>query len=108
MLKTFIYVSSTSLDERFDAIDRELAALSQAVKSIREGVQQMATELDSLTTQVKSNTDAEASAVLLINGIAARILAAGTDGPQLTALAASLKSSSDTLAAAVVANTPAA
>lgn len=65
-------------------------------------------ELDDLTTQVTANDDVEASAVLLINGIAARIAAAGTDPTKLAALTTSLKTSADTLASAVTANTPAA
>ncbi len=63
-------------------------------------------ELDDLTAQVQANDDVEASAVILINGIAARIAAAGTDPAKLTALTTSLKTSADTLAAAVAANTP--
>lgn len=68
----------------------------------------MSAELDALTTEVKKNTDTEESAVVLINGIAARIAAAGTDPVALSALTTSLGTSADSLAAAVVANTPAA
>lgn len=57
---------------------------------------------------MQANEDVEASAVLLINGIAARIAAAGVDPAKLSALTASLKTETDTLAAAVAANTPAA
>lgn len=62
--------------------------------------------LDDLTAQVTDNETVEASAVALINGIAARITAAGTDPAKLAALTASLKTSRDVLAAAIVANTP--
>jgi hypothetical protein len=68
----------------------------------------MSQELDNLTAQVKANSDAVDAAVLLINGIADRITAAGVDPAKLTALTDELKSKDDTLAAAVVANTPAA
>jgi len=61
--------------------------------------------LDDLATQVQANTDAEASAVTLITGLASQIAAAATDPAKVTALAAQLKSSADRLAAAVVANT---
>jgi hypothetical protein len=64
--------------------------------------------LDDLTAQVAANTTVSQSALTLINGIAARITAAGTDPTKLAALTASLKSDDDALAAAVTANTPAA
>jgi len=74
--------------------------------------------LDSLANQVKANTDAEASAVIVLNGIAGRIqkavdaaLANGATEAELQPVSdevAALKASSDALAAAVVANTPAA
>jgi hypothetical protein len=64
--------------------------------------------LDDLTAQVASNRTVIQSALTLIAGIADRITAAGTDPAALAALTASLKSDDDALAAAVVANTPAA
>ena len=74
--------------------------------------------LSDLQAQVKANTDVDDSATLLINGIAARIQAAvdaaianGATAAELAPITdeiASLKKSSDALAAAVVANTPAA
>lgn len=68
----------------------------------------MTPELQALTDQVAANTGIAASAVALMNGIAARIEAVKTDPVALSALAASLKSDDDALAAAIVANTPAA
>lgn len=64
--------------------------------------------MDELKAQIESNKTVIASALALINGIADRITAAGTDKQQLADLAASLKSDDDALAAAVAANTPAA
>jgi len=74
--------------------------------------------LDDLAAQVKANTDAEASAVIVLNGIAARIAAAvqaaianGATAEELAPVSdevTALKSSADALSAAVVANTPAA
>jgi hypothetical protein len=61
--------------------------------------------LDTLTTQVAKNESVEASALLLINGIAARLAAAAGKPAAVTALAANLTASSGVLAAAVVANT---
>lgn len=92
---------SGSADQKLDSILALLRALVAQEKAIMK-------ELDDLTTQVQATDDAEQSAIALINGIAARIDAAGTDPKALAALTASLKSKSDELAAAVVANTPAA
>jgi hypothetical protein len=63
---------------------------------------------DALAAQVTANETVEASAVTLINGIAARIAAAGVDPVKLKALTDSLTASAATLSAAVAANTPAA
>jgi len=89
------------VNSKLDRILKQLGVI-QAQEHI------MSKELDDLTLQVKANTDAEESAIALINGIAARIAAAGTDPAALTALTASLKTDADQLAAAVLANTPAA
>lgn len=62
------------------------------------------TALADLTAQVKATTDAEKSAVLVINGIAQRIADAAGDPVAIEALVTELKSSADTLGAAVVAN----
>ena len=68
----------------------------------------MSAEMDALTTQVQKNTDTEQSAITLLNGLHQMILDAGTDPAKLQALAGSLKTSADALAAAIVANTPSA
>lgn len=75
----------------------------------------MAAVLDALTAQVKANTDAEASAITLINGIAARIQAAvsaaiagGATAAELAPVQAeidAMNASATALSAAVVANT---
>ena len=67
----------------------------------------MSKELDALTLQVKANEDAEQSALVLIQGIATELVAIKDDPAKIQALADSLKTSADNLAAAVVANTPA-
>lgn len=76
----------------------------------------MNTILDALAAQIKANTDAEASAVVLINGFAARVQAAVTaalaGGATVTELAPiqaeidAMNASASALASAVVANTP--
>ena len=64
--------------------------------------------LDALAAQVAANKTVIDSAIVLINGIAARIAAAGADPAALAALVDDLKASDSALAAAVAANTPAA
>jgi len=61
-------------------------------------------QLDSLEAQVKATMDIEASAVVLIQGLAAALAAAGTDPAKLAELEAEMKASADALAAAVAAN----
>jgi hypothetical protein len=88
--------------KRLIRIERKLDLL------LKKEMQLMATMAE-LETQVKANTDAEDSAVLLIQGIAKQLtdaLAAGADPARLQALVDQLKSHADPLAAAVVANTP--
>lgn len=68
----------------------------------------MSDALTALQAQVSASEAIDQSALALINGIADRITAAGTDSDALTALATSLKAQSDALSAAIVANTPAA
>jgi hypothetical protein len=83
--------------------------ISQVVRMMREILTQehhMAQELDDLTAAVGANSVLLDSAVVLINGIADRIAAAGADPVKLAALTAELRAHDDALAAAVAANTP--
>lgn len=68
----------------------------------------MSSQLDTLTAQVTENTSTEASAIALLNNLHDLLVAAGTDPVKLSQLASTLKGSGDALAAAIVANTPAA
>lgn len=68
----------------------------------------MSAEFDALAAQAKSNEDAEASAVALLNSLSGLVAAAAGDKAASLQLAADLKTSADALGAAVVANTPAA
>lgn len=83
-----------------------LAALERKLDLILTNQETIMSALDDLTTQVSSNTTVIQSALTLINGIADRIKAAGTDSAALDALTASLKADDNALAAAVSANTP--
>jgi chromosome segregation ATPase len=100
---------------RFERLDRRLAAIERKIDAVlvtqtieQMEITNMTKELNDLTAQVKANTDAEASAVTLIQGLAAQIAAAQNDPAAIAALSAQLKTSADALAAAVVANTPSA
>lgn len=64
--------------------------------------------LDELTAQVTKNNDTIESAITLLGNIKALLDAAGTDPVALKALSDSLGAEDDKLAAAIVANTPAA
>ena len=90
---------ATAPAELHHKLDLILAALS--VTKEREIT--MSKQLDDLTAQVKANTDVEASALLAINGLAARLADAGTDPAKLQD---DLAASATRLAAAVAANTP--
>ena len=87
-------------------INQKLDTIITLLKDIQGKEVRIMADLTALTAQVKANTDVEASAVLLIQGLAAQIGAAGTDPVALQGLQDQLKASADTLAAAVVANTP--
>ena len=64
----------------------------------------MSAEMDALTAQVAATRGVVDSAIVLINGFADRIAAAGADPTALSALTADLKSETDALGAAVDAN----
>lgn len=83
-------------------------ALTAAIIYLLRKVYRMSTSLDALAAQVAINTSAEASAVALIQGLAAQLAAIANDPAAVAALAAQLKTSADALSAAIVANTPAA
>ena len=88
-------------------IERKLDAILHALK---EGFSKMASELDALRAAVQKNTDTEESAIVLLKGLKDKLdaaIAAG-DPAALQALSDSLGTETDKLAAAVVANTPAA
>lgn len=67
----------------------------------------MSNELQALTEQVKQNTNAEQSAVQLIQGLAQQLANSADNPAAINALAQQLKTSADALAAAVVQNTQA-
>ena len=68
----------------------------------------MSAEFDALQAEVAKNAEVDQSAIVLLQGLSAQILALKDDPVALAAMAANLSASSQALADAVVANTPAA
>jgi hypothetical protein len=62
--------------------------------------------LAELQAEVDRNTTVDGSAVALIAGLADQIIASANDPVAVRALGAALKASTDSLAAAISANTP--
>lgn len=91
---------TTANDPRIDKILTALTALTQ-------GANDMAANLDELTAEVERNTSVDQGAIALLEGLKAQLDAAGNDPAKLQALKDQLAASSDALAAAVTANTPA-
>jgi ABC-type transporter Mla subunit MlaD len=88
--------------------DTRLDRILEAVTSLVLKGDVMSQALDSLATQVEQLKTVEQSAVTLIKGLADQLTAIKDDPAKIEALAAELKSTSEDLAAAVAANTPAA
>lgn len=66
----------------------------------------MANELETLTAEVAETKTVMASAVTLLQGLKAKLDAAGTDATKLAALSAELDTNTNALAEAITANTP--
>lgn len=81
---------------------------TEALAKIDTKLTQIMALLTDLEAQVARNTEVDESAVLLLQGLKTKLDEAGTDPVKLKELSDSLGSSTDKLAAAVAANTPAA
>lgn len=96
------------------AVYRKLARIENLLVHITGQTEREMTALTDLQTRVASNTTVIESAETLLSGLAAQLEAAiaaqknGDDGAALQALQAQLSTDDAGLAAAVVANTPAA
>jgi len=95
--------SFTDIFETAKGFDNKL---NNKLDLILERLDFMSAQFDALTAQVTANNNLLASAVVLIDGIAAEITAAGVDPTKLAALTSSLTSSDTALATAILANTP--
>jgi ABC-type transporter Mla MlaB component len=96
------------LNDKLDAILILQSRLESSIAALTIKQEQAMADLTALTAEVARNTEVDSSAIALLNGLAAQIEALKTDPVALQALADTMKGSSDALAAAVVANTPAA
>jgi hypothetical protein len=94
-----------SVNRKLDEVLRRLENLERIAIWILRKEYQMAGELDALEAQVTENTNLEASAIVLIEGLAAQIAAAANDPAKIIALTATLKDSAAKLATAITANT---
>lgn len=95
------------LAHQLGRIEAKLDAILLRANLIIRETYAMATSLDDITVEVQQTTDAQAAAVLLLQELKNRLDAAGTDPAALKALSDQLDASTNALAAAVVANTPA-
>ena len=93
--------------QRFDMIDQILKCLEGKLRVITHQQEKMMSDLSEIQAEVTRNTEVDQSAITLLNGLAAQIEQIKTDPAAIQALANELRASSDDLAAAVVANTPA-
>ncbi len=98
-----VFAALSQLAARVDTVSRK-------IDLVLAKETQMANELQTLTTQVAANTSAEASAIVLLQGLKTALDAAiAANNPQaLLDLSNQLGASQQALAAAIVANTPAA
>ena len=96
------------LNDKLDAIQILLDGVDSKIATLTLKQEQVMTDLTALTAEVERNTTVDESAIALLTGLAAQIEALKTDPVALQALADTMKGSSDALAAAVLANTPAA
>lgn len=99
-------MSSLFTGDYDEAIYKTLLSIATSAININRRLKEMATTLDDLKAQVDINAEVEASAIQLIQNIADKLAAAGTDPVALDALKSELSTSAAALAAAVAANTP--
>jgi hypothetical protein len=86
----------------------ESSSSHELLELILQKVNSMSANLDDLTAKVAATKTVAQSAVVLLQGLKAKLDAAGTDPAALKALSDSLADTDQQLADAVTANTPAA
>lgn len=80
---------------------------TSSTRSFTVSTPSMEQAIEQLRAEIERNSSVDASAITLLTTLADKIEQLKNNPTELTALVASLRSQSDTLAAAVVANTPA-
>lgn len=90
------------------SLDGKLNGISTKLATLDERLTPMALDLSRLSAEIAENNSAITSAVTLINQIAQELRDAAGNQDAVNALADQLDAQSNNLAAAVVANTPAA
>ena len=96
------------LNDKLDSILILVSRIESVLAVLTMKQEQIMADLTALTAEVERNTTVDESAIALLTGLAAQIEALKTDPAALQALADTMRGSSDALAAAVLANTPAA
>jgi chromosome segregation ATPase len=96
------------LNDKIDSILILFTRIESSLAVLTMKQEQVMADLTALTAEVERNTAVDQSAIALLNGLAAQIEALKTDPVALQNLADTMRGSSDELAAAVAANTPAA
>ena len=103
-----LLTAMTTIANAFTARNSKLDQILSLVQTLKGKEDQIIMDLKPLTAQVAQNTSLEASAVTLIQGIAAQLAADQNDPAAVAALSTQLNNSATALAAAITANTPAA
>jgi S-adenosylhomocysteine hydrolase len=88
-------------------VNRKLDAILGMLQESKNREVQMSAELDALTTKVEETTTVVGSAIALLGGLATQVAALKNDPAKLQALADTLQATKQSLADAIVANTPA-
>jgi chromosome segregation ATPase len=100
------YGTIRRFDDTITRIEAKIDSLTAAVAAITQKGDAMSVQLDNLKAAVQRNSDLEASAVQLIQGLATQLEAIKDDPVAIQALADELKAKDDDLAAAITQNTP--
>ena len=99
--------SPTPIRHLLEHLDDKLSLVLSHLESLTRRSRAMSKELDDLTAEVSRSKTVDDSVLALLAGILAKLEAAGTDPAAIAALTQELRANTDTLAAAVTANTPA-
>jgi len=97
-----------SLKRRINILTHNQQIIYDLLVHIDRKVTKEMSDLAALTTEVQNNSAVDASAIVLLNGLSAQLALIINDPAAIQALVDELNSSSASLAAAVVANTPSA